>query len=230
MTVSIGELRESSLHEELKEFYQASFGGETEVPVDGYIVDLYTGSEVIEIQTGSFSNISGKLSKLLGSHPVRLVHPLVRRKSLLLYDQTGTVLQRQRRSPLRGIPAHAARELIRIPDVAMQPGFTFELLMVSVEETRRDDGKGSWRRKGVSIADRKLLSIDDVLVFEKPADYLKLLPPGLPDPFTNKDTASLGGMTASQASKLSWFLRKVGVVEAVGKEGRAYLFHAAAGV
>lgn len=221
----IGELRESSLHEELKERYRTELGGQTEASVDGFFVDLCTDSEIVEIQTGNFSNIGKKLTKLLNCYPVRLVHPQVRRKELMLYDGSGETLVRRRKSPLKGIPAHAAKELMRIPHVISHPGFTFELLMVSVEEKRADDGKGSWRRKGVSILDRRLQSIDEILIFEKPQDYLLLLPSGLSEHFTNRDIAERGGMTISQASKLSWFLRKIRVIETAGKKGRAYFFH-----
>ncbi len=222
----IGQLKESSLHEQLKDMYREKLGGETECALDGYIADLYTGSRIIEIQTGNFSNIGRKLLKLLDFYDITLVYPLVRRKELLLYDEHGTLVKK-RKSPLRGVPAHAAKELIRIPALALHPRFTFELLLVSVREARADDGKGSWRRKGVSIVDRELISVDEVLRFTCPSDYLSLLPASLPDEFTNRDIADHGKLTLSQASKLSWFLSRIGVITREGKRGRSYLYYVA---
>ncbi len=220
----IGEMKESSLHSMLKEYYRERDGGETESSVEGYVVDLLCDDHIVEIQTGNFSHINNKLLKLLDSNKVTLVYPLVRRKELLLLDESESELIRRRKSPLRGQPAHAAKELIRIPQLPSHPRFTFELLLVSVEEWRCDDGKGSWRRKGVSITDRKLLSIDEVHIFTEAADYLGLLPERLPELFTNTDVADKGNLSRSQASKLTWFLREIGVLGNVGKRGRSYLF------
>ena len=74
-TPTIGTYQEKSLHAALKDWY-ASPGDLTEHPVDGYVVDLVRGNELIEIQTRNFAAIKRKLSQLLEEHPVRLVHPI----------------------------------------------------------------------------------------------------------------------------------------------------------
>jgi hypothetical protein len=70
----IGRLRETPLHAALKRWCagpEAAF----EVTVDGYVVDVVEGGELIEIQTRSFAKIKRKLLALVEAHPVRLVHP-----------------------------------------------------------------------------------------------------------------------------------------------------------
>ena len=220
---TIGQMKESSLHRDLKELYQRRTGGETEVLVDGYIVDLKCDDMIVEIQTGNFSRLHKKLMLLLVEHQVRVVYPLVREKQVILYDEQGAVI-RSRRSPAHRQEAFAAGELMRIPDLVMHPNFSLDLISVSIEEIRAADGKGSWRRKGVSITDRKLLSAGEVLTFTSPHHYLSFLPSSLSAEFTNRDISQNSSLTLSQAAKLSYFLRKISVIKTVGKEGRSLLF------
>lgn len=72
--------------------------------------------------------------------------------------------------------------------------------------------------------DRRLLSADEPLTFTAPADYLTLLPADLPPQFTNRDIFQNCSLTRSQAGRLSYFLRKINVIETVGREGRSLLF------
>ncbi len=51
----INTYNEKSLHAALKVWY-AGEEGRTEVPVDGYIVDVVLGEQLIEIQTASFAS------------------------------------------------------------------------------------------------------------------------------------------------------------------------------
>ncbi len=67
----IGSLNESSLHRDVKAWY-AQPGDLLEAQVDGYVIDLVRGDLLVEVQTGSFASIRGKLGDLLTDHPVRL--------------------------------------------------------------------------------------------------------------------------------------------------------------
>ncbi len=219
----IGQLRETALHESLKQMYAEQTQGMMEQSVDGYIIDVVTPSELIEIQTGNFSNIKIKLGKLLPNHRVRLVYPISAEKTIRLYNKDRKTILRERKSPARGVPAVAGVELMRIPATVLHPNFILEIVMVRVLEERVDDGAGSWRRKGISILGRTLLEVLDTIIFEGKESYKLLLPVTLPERFTHKDLISCAGITPGQAAKLSWFLRKIGVVNKVGKKGRSLL-------
>ena len=219
----IGQLRETALHESLKQMYAEQTQGIVEHAVDGYIIDVVTPMELIEIQTGSFFNIRVKLDKLLQNHHVRLVYPICTEKIIRLYDKEQKHIIRERKSPARGVPAVAGVELMRIPKTVLHPNFILEIVMVRALEERSDDGAGSWRRKGISILGRTLLEVVDTIIFEGKESYKLLLPMTLPERFTHKDLISCAGITPGQAAKLSWFLRKIGVVNKVGKQGRSLL-------
>ncbi len=228
----IGGLNEKSLHRQLKLLYSTP-GSLVEEKVSGYVVDVAAPEGIVEIQTGGFSGMRRKLTALLEEHPVRLVHPVAVETTISLYDEDGGKLKSSRRSPKRGCPALAAAELLYLAELLSHPNLTVEILMVKQEEIRRDDGRGSWRRKGVSIEDRRLIEVTERHLFESPRDYLGLLPEGLPSPFGNREVAEeLKGLPARGrmrlAGQMTYLLKKLEILEPAGKEGRRNLFRVAA--
>ena len=219
---SIGELRERSLHAALKRWY-ALPRDRAEVPLDGYVIDLVRRGTLIEIQTRNFAKLARKLTRLVAEHRVRLVFPIAQRKWIVTADAEGRVLRR-RASPKRGAYRDLFAEFLRIPHLVGDPNFTFEALLVEVEELRCADGGGSWRRRGVSILDTRLLEVCDRRRFRTAADFARLLPPKLEEPFTNRTLATAGNMSASLAGMMTYTLRRMGAIELIGRQNRAYLF------
>ena len=220
---AIGTYQEKSLHAALKSWYAAP-GDRLEQPVDGYVVDLARGDEIIEIQTRNFSAIKRKLAALLENHPVRLVHPIAARKWLVRLERDGATARSRRRSPKRGTLLDLFDELVSIPHLVGHPRFALDVLLVEVEETRRQDGRGSWRRRGWSIDDQTLLRVVSRHRFHGPADFAALLPATLPETFTSSQIAARCGVRHNQGRKIAYCLRHMGAIEVVGKQGNAYQY------
>ncbi len=218
----IGTLKERSLHAGLKDWL-AEPGDEIEKKVDGYFIDIVHGDLLIEIQTKNFSALKNKLTKLLKHHPVKLVYPIYRSKWIQRVDAKDQKISR-RKSPRKGRVEHLFQELFRIPKVAIEPNFQIEVLFTEEEEIWRDDGKGSWRRKKWSISDRRLLDVVDSHELSGPSDYLALLPEALPETFSNRDLQAALKIRNPLAQKMSYCLRKMGLLTTVGKKGNANLF------
>ncbi|HHU51998.1 MAG TPA: hypothetical protein GXZ36_09295 [Firmicutes bacterium] len=218
----IGTENESSLHAALKNWY-ARPGDEFEAKVDGYIIDIRRGRELIEVQTGNFTAIANKLRKLLKKHRVCLLYPIAEEKWIIRIKENGEFIRR-RKSPKKGKPFHLFKELIRIPDLLNEDNFTIEILLIKEEDIWCEDGKGSWRRKGVTVQDRKLLGVTASLKLEKGRDLLGFLPPGLTEPFSNKDLAVQMGEPVREVRKFTYCLRKSGLIKIVGKHGNELLF------
>ena len=102
-----------------------------------------------------------------------------------------------------------------------------EVLLIQEEEIRCDDGRGSWRRKGWSIADRRFLEVVRRHMFNKPADFLTLIPGKLADPFSTQDLAENTNQPRWLAQKMAYCLRKMGAIEGVGKTGNSILYSTA---
>ena len=212
---------EKSLHDSVKLWY-AREGDEVEREVDGYVVDVVRGDTLIEVQTGNFSAIKEKLGRLLESHMVRLVHPIPRRKWIVRVDGGREVSRR--RSPKRGRVEDVFYELVYIPTLLGDPKMSLEVLLVDSEDVLVNDGRGSWRRRGWSVLDRRLLEVVGQQSFHEPRDLLRLLPSSLPGSFTSKQLASQLGMRTTGAQKMTYCLRQMGVLEVEGHRGRALLY------
>jgi hypothetical protein len=206
----------------LKEIYRLE-GGEAEMWVDGYLIDVVKPGLLIEIQTRHLGALKNKLEDLLDNHPIRLVHPIALQKYIIVKTTDGKLISR-RRSPKKGKIEDLFYELVYIAKWVKHPNFSFEALLTHEEEQRIQDGKGSWRRKGVSIQDRRLIRIIERRLFSNANDYRLLLPATLVDPFTNQQLANLLSIPHRLASKMTYTLLQIGVLEIEGKQGRSYCF------
>jgi len=220
---SIGTLHESSLHAALKLWYKES-EDQLEASVENFIVDIVRDDLLIEIQTKNFSIIKRKLIKLIDNHKILLIHPIVKDKWIINVDTHSNRSISKRLSPRHNSYVDIFEELIRIPELISNPNFTIELPLVQIEEYRKNDGKGSWRRKGWSIYDRKLVSVLEKKVFYTPIDFLMLKPSSLKTPFTNTELAYSLKKPLRLAQKMSYCLRKMGIIKVIGKKGRFLLY------
>lgn len=214
----IGTLNEKPLHAALKEWV-ARPGDLFEQPVDGYVIDIVREDLLIEIQTGSFSPLKKKLRKLVTDHPVRLIYPVAAQKWLVKWDEKGG--RSRRKSPKKGDVASVFSELVYIPRLLEDDHFALSVLLIHEEEVRRRDLTRAWRRRGWVTEERRLLQVVKEIRFDRPADLAVLLPPELPSPFTTKDLAQSMHQPRRLAQQMTYCLRKMGVIEMVGKSGRA---------
>jgi ribosomal protein S25 len=213
---------QTSLHESIKQWYSKP-GDQLEVWVDGYIIDIVSGELLIEVQTGNFSSIKGKIRDLIRNHLVRVVHPVVINKWIIRLDSNGEKIS-QRKSPKKGRLEEIFLELVYIPNIWRSPNLSLEVLLIYAEELLIDDGKGSWRRKYWSVHDRRLLKIIDKKIFRRTTDFLGLLSENLPKNFTSNNIAETSGINLNIARKMAYTLRKMGLIEDIGKRGRATLY------
>lgn len=214
----IGTLNEGPLHKSLKEHY-AQPGDQLEVPLEGRHIDLVRGELLIEIQTQGVSAIRRKLTQLARSHEVRLVLPIAARTWIVRRSASGEVLGRRRSPKQRGF-VDAFAELVSVPSLFAEPGFSCEVLLTHQEEVRRREPGRARRRKGWVIVERRLLEVRQRWLIETPADLRAILPEGLPAPFTTADLAEELGVRRWLAQKLAYTLREAGALETRGR-GRA---------
>lgn len=213
---------EKSLHADLKKWYGRP-GDRYEVKVDGSIIDIVRNDLLIEIQTKNFLALSKKLSRLCKTHKVMLVYPVLRHKYIVYTDKHGTI-ENKRKSPKNGCLLDVFGELVSIPELAASEKLSIEVLLVDAEETRCQDGRGSWRRKGSSIVDRRLLNVVQSMRFDSIEDYKRLIPENITEPFSNKSLAQAMGIPLTTARKITYCYRKMSIIEQCGKKGNELLF------
>ena len=218
----VGTLGEKPLHAALKRWY-AEEGDRVEEPVDGFVIDLVRDGLLIEIQTRGFSSMKRKLARLLDGHAVRVVHPIAVEKWILKLDESGEVISR-RKSPKRGAAVDLFGELVSFPGLIAHADLTIELLLTREEEVRRFDATKVWRRKGWVVEERRLLEVVDRLVVGSPEDLASFLPSELPSEFTTADLAAALRRPRRLAQQMTYCLRRLGVIEEVGKNGNAIVY------
>jgi hypothetical protein len=215
-------MNEHSLHSEIKNWYSLP-GDRVEVKIDDFIVDIVRHVLLIEIQTRNFSAIKMKLTRLLENHEIRLVYPIPQLKWIVHVTKSGEIIRR-RKSPRKGRLVDLFYELVHTPNLVKEENFSLEVLMIEEEELRCNDGKGSWRRKGISVKDRRLMNVNSKILFKNEKDFLRFLPNSLIDPFTNKEFAQQSGVSINLARRITYCLRKMGALILTGKKGKELIF------
>ncbi len=209
---------ERGLHAELKEWLREP-GDLVEGTVWGYRADIIRGDLLIEIQTGNFPQIRAKLTKLLKGYRVRLVHPVPERR-WIIRDVDG---RRQRRvSPRVGRVEEVFNELVYCPTLPLDPNFSLEVLMVHAEEAQAVRWRGK-RRTRYTVTERHFVKVVGREVFEKPVDYLRLIP-NMHGAFTARQLSKASKLRITLARRMVYCLSKMGVIEEVGSVARAKLY------
>jgi hypothetical protein len=125
----IGTLQESSLHAALKTWYSRP-GDQFELRVDGSIIDIVRGEQLIEIQTRNFMGIKHKLARLTEHHHVRLVYPIAREKWIVKLDDALLAQISRRKSPKKGRVEQIFMEMVNI---VARKNFTLEVVFIREE-------------------------------------------------------------------------------------------------
>ena len=219
-----GELRERSLHKQLKVLYRPE-DGEAEWPVAGSIADLWSPTAgVVEIQTRTLAKLRPKLAAYLDAGlRVTVVHPLAVHRTIITWNAEQTEVLSQRKSPKADRVEAAFREIGSLAAFLLHPRFRLVLALVRENEHRSADGKGSWRRQGKSKVDRTLEELVSERAFSHRQDYAALVPRDWREPGTSAELAAALKLSAGETQALVSCLKKIGVLEVCGLRGRAHL-------
>ncbi len=221
----IGLLNEKPLHASLKQWY-AQPGDRFEVAVDGFVIDIVRDDQLLEIQTGNFAAIKSKLTKLVRSHPIRVIYPIAQEKWIVKLSNDGGKAKTRRKSPKKGRVEDVFWEMVSLPQLDSNRNFSLEVLMIQEEEVRRFEEKRRWRRNGWCTEERRLLDVVDRHLLKTPADWLDFLPEDI-ETFTTKDIADTMDIRRELAQKMAYSLRTARLIELIGKRGRGNLYRVA---
>lgn len=219
----IGTLSEKTVHAILKNYY-APDEDMQEIPIENYVADIYTGSEIIEIQTRQFNKMRDKLTAFLPLYPVTIVHPIPHQKWLIWIDEESGELSNKRKSPKVGNPYLAFIELYKIKMFLKDPNLKLCIPLIDMEEYRLLNGWSQDKKKGSHRYDRIPTKLVEEIYIERPEDYLQFLPYDLPQTFTSKVFARHVKIPLNLAQTTLGILYYVGVLERVGKEGHSFIY------
>jgi hypothetical protein len=218
---SIGVLAEGPLHAAVKALLTEP-GDRLEVPVGRFVIDvLRSDGELVEVQTGGFGALAGKLDALLDEHRIRIVHPVAAERRIVRVDEHGQVLG-ARRSPKRATAVAVFDKLVAFPSLLTHPNLTVEVLLLREEHVRGPrprTARGRTRDPG----ERRLVDVLDRVTLRTTEDVLAMLPALPREPFSTRELAALLRCSTLLAQRTLYCLRTVGIVEPAGMRGRAPL-------
>lgn len=214
---------ETTLHRQLKKVY-CDDTDQHEVVVDGYRIDAIADGQLIEIQQAGLAAIRSKIARLLKSHDVTVVKPLVARKVLVKRVRNGGKVQSRRTSPKHATFFDLFDELVNFVSVFPHRRLSLHVLLTEQEEHRVVTGKRRRRDKGYRVEDRRLVGIIDRMELRSHTDLQGLLPASLPQPFSTADIAKQAGVPRWLAQKAAYCLRKTDTAKLVGKDGNTLLY------
>ncbi|MBQ8592446.1 MAG: hypothetical protein IJ485_06860 [Lachnospiraceae bacterium] len=219
----IGTLSEKTVHAILK-YYYAPDEDMHEIPIENYVADIYTGIEIIEIQTRNFNKLRDKLNVFLKQYPVTIVYPIPYHKWLVWIDEDTGECTKRRKSPKNGTVYDAFRELYKIKSYLVNDNLRLKLVLMNVEEYRLLNGWSQDKKKGSTRYDRIPTELVEEVSVERIEDYMQFVPYSLPEQFTTADFAKEAHIASAVAQVVVHLLHYTGILERVGKKGRSYLY------
>ena len=223
LSSGIGTLSEKSVHAVLKRYLDPD-PSHQEVPLLGYICDIFDGKGITEIQTANFQVLNRKLDVFLPEYPVEVVHPIPHSKTLMWIDPETGEVSKPRKVSKKGTVYDAFRELYRIRTYLGHPNLRVSLFLIDLEEYRFLDGWSRDRKRGSHRAERIPTALYDVVSFSSADDYRQLIPDSLDDVFTAAQFRKAAKVSDRAAGSGIALLMQLSLVERIGKEGRAYLY------
>ena len=221
--LQIGTLSEKTVHAVVKNYYEPD-EDKQEIPIEGMYADIFTGNEIIEIQTRSFDQVRKKPVRFLPEYPVTVVLPIPDTKWLIWIDEETGELSTPRKSPKKGSEYSAFKELYKIKPYLKKEGLTIVLLFLDMEEYRLLNGWSKDKKKGSSRYDRIPVQITKEVCFKQSRDYEILLPNTLVGEFTSSEFAKAVKINARQANLVLKILLYMDVVKRTGKRGKAFVY------
>lgn len=219
----IGTLSEKTMHAVLKNYY-APDEDMHEIPIENYVADIYTGTEIVEIQTRSMNRMRKKLEAYLPLYPVTIVYPIPREKWLYWIDEETGEVSQKRKSPKKGNPYQAFIELYKIRPFLSNPNLRLRLDLIDMEEYRLLNGWSRDKKKGSERYDRIPTAFVEEVCIDCIRDYMQLIPYELPEQFTVKEFAKCAKIPAQLAGTVLLIFTDLKLVTRVGKKGNSYIY------
>ena len=219
----IGMLGEKTLHSALKYYYEPNELSH-EQRAQGYFADVKNEDGIIEVQTGSLGALRRKLTEYLKTTDVTVVHPVIRKKTIIWIDP-ATGKQKRSRSPQRGRLEDAFRQIMYLGDLPLSPRLKIAIPILDVEETRLLDGRDVTKKRGATKLDKIPTELVDEAILTCTEDYLFFVPEkllGAEEGFTVKQLMLSARYSSPTARAVLYTLMNMRLIrrKRVGREYR----------
>ena len=220
---NIGTYRERSQHLILKRYFEPDTS-KHEVPLCGYVADIYGDAGVIEIQTSGFGALRGKLEVFLQEHKVTLVYPRAMKKRVIWTDPgTGEAFVGVYRRDARARYAILA-EMLYIAAFFPHPNLQVLNVFTAASDHKLLDGYGKDRKMRATKTDTVPEEILEIVPLRDAEDIRGLLPLSPGEHTTREALAKLFGVSGRRLWNMIRFLEEIGILVRCGKEGNKIIY------
>lgn len=219
----IGTLQEKSVHSVIKN-YLAPDPSKQEIQIEGFVADIFNGSEIIEVQTGNFQQMRRKLKVFLPLYPVKIVYPIHQTKWIRWINPQSGEISPPRKSPKRGSEYSILPELYKIKNFLLDPNLKLHIIITDMEDYRYLDGWGKNKKNRATKCDIIPTKLIDEVTIDGRSEYKKLIPDSLSQGFTSKDYKKASRLSLKESQVALNILNHVGAVKRVAKDGNAYIY------
>ena len=223
VTEGVGGLSEKSVHKMLKLTLEPNSKNH-EVKCLGSIADIKNDNGIYEIQSKSPERLIKKLDKFLPVSRVTLVIPIISEKYIRWINTETGEISEPRKSPAREDVYTALKALAPIAHYLENENFSVKLVFLRADQYKRLDGWDKSKKRGASKSDRIPSDILSVIDIASPCDAAKFFPESLNGVFLAKDFAKAIKRPSRFTYYVIKFFENLGIVEMIGKEGRAFLY------
>ena len=200
--------------------------GKTGGRESGYIADILIDCDIYEIQTGGFFPLKPKIKFYLEetSYNVTVVVPLAARKWVSWIDPDTSEVSKRHRSPKKQSPRDILPELFWLLPYINSRRLSFRVLLLEIDEFRLRNGWGNDGKRGSERYERIPRGLCGIEDFSVPADYIPLLPEGLPDTFTAAEFGKAARLRGRKIYSVIKVFLELGLLKTDGMRGRAVLY------
>lgn len=219
----IGTLAEKTIHATVKNYLEPDTDYH-EIPVNGYVADIYREGRIFEVQTANFNKLRPKLSIFLNDYEVTVVYPIPHVKWVRWMNPENGEIGKAHKSPKRGTAYEAFVQLYKIKQFIKHENFRFKILLLNMEEIRLLNGWSTNKKRGSVRYDRIPLELVDEIDITRTEDYVRFVPIELPDSFTAKDFAKEAHIPQGLSQVVLNILTYTDTVLRIGKKGNSILY------
>lgn len=219
----IGTLSEKTTHAVLKSYLEPE-ESRHEIRIDNFVADIFTGNEIIEIQSRGFNTLRKKLDVFLAKYPVTIVYPIPYTKWLFWIDEETGEVTKRRKSPKLGRAFDVFPELYKIKSYLRNENLNIKLIFINIEEYRLLNGWSDDKKRGSERFDRIPFELVGELELKTTKDYSSIIPESLESPFISKEFKKAAKISDKTAWSTLNILYHMGALDRIGKKGNAFLY------
>lgn len=191
-----------------------------------YVADVLLDCDIFEIQTGGLYPLKKKIQYYLEqtSYNVTVVIPLAAIKRISWIDPATSEVGKSTRSPKKQSERDILPELFWLLPYINNRRLRFRTVLMEIDEYRLQNGWGRDGKRGSHRFERVPTALIDVVDLSLPADFIRLLPDKLPQPFTAADFGKASGWRGRRLYSVIKVFCGLGLIRPDIKRGRAQCY------